>query len=66
MTRNDMLALELHMAAAYRREARARSKNPQLAAMLERWAAEAEVRAEAIRSGPLFELMTVTTKRKAA
>ena len=54
MNRRDQIANEVHQAAAYRREAALRSKNPELAAQLLAWAEASERRAEALRSGPLF------------
>lgn len=54
MNRRDLIANEMHQAAAYRREAALRTKNPALAARLMEWAEASERRAEALRSGPLF------------
>ncbi len=55
MTRQDMIAAELTIAANYRREAkRRRRKNAALADELERWADASDARAERMRSGPLF------------
>lgn len=54
MNRQDLIAQELTMAAAYRREASRRTKNPALAAQLIEWAEASERRAEALRCGPLF------------
>lgn len=54
MNRADLIAQELTMAAAYRREASRRSKNPALAAQLIEWAEASERRATALRCGPLF------------
>ena len=55
MTRQDMIAAERTIAANYRREAkRRRRKNAALADELERWADASDIRAERMRSGPLF------------
>lgn len=54
MNRRDLIANEMPQAAAYRREAALRTKNPDLAARLIEWAEASERRAEALRSGPLF------------
>lgn len=54
MTRHDLIAFELHIAATYRREAKKRAKNPQLQARLLELAQASEARAEEFRSGPLF------------
>lgn len=56
MNRRDLLDLELNYARMLRREAKARSKRyPAIAEQLNRWADGAAARAEAIRSGPLFD-----------
>lgn len=54
MTRRDLIANEIHQAATYEREARARSKQPALAARLLEWAAASRKRAAEMRHGPLF------------
>lgn len=54
MNRADLIAQEQHMAAAYRREAKKRSKYPALAARLLEWAEASMRRAEELRCGPLF------------
>lgn len=54
MNRADLIANERHQAAAYRREAAKRTKNPALAARLVEWAEASERRAEELRCGPLF------------
>lgn len=55
MNKSDMIAQERHMAAAYRREARARRKKyPELASLLESWGDASTARAERMRCGPLF------------
>lgn len=55
MTRRDLIAQELHMAATYRREAKSRrSKNPGLADQLDAWSEASLRRAEQMRCGPLF------------
>jgi len=56
MNRRDLLDLELNYARMLRREAKSRAKRyPALSAQLNRWADAAVGRAEAIRSGPLFD-----------
>ena len=56
MNRRDLLDMERHYARMVRREAKARQKRyPAVAEQLERWARAADARAEAIRSGPLFD-----------
>ena len=55
MTRRDLIAQEMHLAATYRREAKSRrAKNPALADQFERWADASTKRAEELRCGPLF------------
>lgn len=55
VTREDMIAAELTIAANYRREAkRRRRKNAALADRLDRWADASLSRAEQMRCGPLF------------
>ncbi len=56
MNRRDLIEGELHQARTYRREAkRRRAKYPELADQLERYADASELRAEAFRSGPLWD-----------
>lgn len=56
MNRRDLLDLETNYARMVRREAKARAKRyPAVAEQLTRWADAADRRAEAIRSGPLFD-----------
>lgn len=56
MTRKDILAFERFYAATLRREAASRRKRyPAIAEQMERWAAAADHRIEAIRCGPLFD-----------
>jgi hypothetical protein len=55
MNRVDLIANEKHQAAAYRREAKKRTKNPALVAQLIAWAEASEGRAELLRCGPLFK-----------
>lgn len=66
MTRRDMIANEMHQAAAYRREAKARHKSPALAARLITWAEASEARAEELRCGPLFGAEEALPERAAA
>lgn len=54
MNRSDLIANEVHQAAAYRREAKRRTKNPRLAARLLEFAEASDRRAEEFRTGPLF------------
>jgi hypothetical protein len=55
MTRRDLIANEIHAAATYEREAKSRrAKNPALADQLMAWSRASRIRAEAMRSGPLF------------
>lgn len=54
MTRIDLIKHEQFVADTYRREAKRRSKNPQLAAQLIAWAAARERRVVAMKAGPLF------------
>jgi len=55
MNRRDLIANEMHQAATYRREAKSRrSRNPDLAAQMVRWAEASIARAEQMRAGPLF------------
>ncbi|UPT53168.1 hypothetical protein [Synechococcus phage Ssp-JY42] len=54
MNRSDLIANEQAQAAAYRREAKRRTKNPRLAARLIEFAEASERRAEEFRAGPLF------------
>lgn len=55
MTRRDLIEQERHIARTYRREASSRkSKNPELAAQLVRWAEASERRVDAMLHGPLF------------
>lgn len=56
MNRRDLLDLEVNYARMLRREAKSRAKRyPVLAEQLNRWADAAAVRAEVIRTGPLFD-----------
>lgn len=56
MNRRDLLDLEQNYARMLRREAKARAKRyPAIAEQLNRWAEAAERRAEAIKTGPLFD-----------
>lgn len=57
MNKRDLLDLELNYARMLRREAKARAKRyPGVAEQLNRWADAAVGRAEAFRSGPLFDM----------
>mgnify|MGYP001184937023 CR=1 FL=1 len=56
MNRRDLVAFETFYRDTLRREARARAKRyPAVAEQLNRWADAADMRIEAVRSGPLFD-----------
>jgi hypothetical protein len=57
LNRFDLIQFETMAADLYRREAKRRAKRyPAAAEQLTRWADASAARAEAIRSGPLFDV----------
>lgn len=66
MTRKDILAFEQFYAATLRREAASRrARYPVVADQLERWADASDMRCQAIRSGPLFDIERPSTATEA-
>ena len=56
MNRADILNFERFYGSQLRAEAKRRAKRyPVIAEQLERWAEASDARAEAVRSGPLFD-----------
>lgn len=56
MNRADLISFEAFYSATLRREARKRAKRyPAVAEQLNRWADASDLRAAAIRCGPLFD-----------
>jgi hypothetical protein len=59
MNRSDLAQFETMAAEMYAREARRRAKRyPAAAEQLQRWSDASKARAEAIKTGPLFDVGT--------